>query len=281
MNISKNKIQIAVILLIVVSIFILSLIKKENMLVTNNSNNKINVIKKTKEINDIPTITYIVEKNISGYDDKKNHLTYDPVDIPQIVNTNNNQIWNKVNQVILDDYKDNFCDPKEYPTTANISDIYYNWGATITFMNKHLLSLDVSTGSYCGGAHPNVYTYGLKFNLDKWREDKGRQIDFSDIFRDYAKDKIKIKDIVLTEVMKGYDVDMIAECKAEIESNYGIGPYKESDIEPFAYSFNADGLMILSFGLPHAIANCEPSSTLVTYESLSPYIKANFLEMLK
>ncbi len=281
MNISKNKIQIISILTLVILIAILSLFKRESLIFTN-GNIKEPIVTKEIKINNIPALTYVVKNNISGYDINKNDVTYEPVNIPQIVNTSNNQVWNKVNQSILDNFENNICAYTGDSITK--SDIYYNWGATTTLLTKHVLSLNVSIGSDCGGAHPNVSTYGLNFNLDNWMEGKNnRQIDFTDIFKDYEKDKLKIKNIVLAEVMKGYDANMATECKTYIGSNYksSLDYYKESGIEPFSYSFDDKGLYILSFGLPHAVANCEPTDTLISYTLLKDHISPEFLEMLK
>ena len=173
------------------------------------------------------------------------------------------------------------------------SGIGSDWWATSTYIGNHIFSVMINFYSECGGAHPSGSVYGLNYNLDKWKvsankkedmqgnNDDVKQIDFSDIFINYEKDKTAIEKIVLDKVNKTYDGgdSDLRTCFDNIQSKYE--DTSSLGLEPFYYSLNKKGINLLSFGLPHVIAACEPSPTLIEYDILKPYLKISFLEMLK
>ena len=161
------------------------------------------------------------------------------------------------------------------------------------FVNDHIFSTVVNWNSDCGGVHPNSGTYGLNYNLNSWKEasttskNPVKQIDFNDIFINYEKDKAAIEKIVLNKVLANYDKtnsdDSI--CIDTLQMTYDgrlkSSPDDNLGLDPFKYLLDAKGINVLSFDLPNLIAACEPPATHITFDSLKPYLKPPFLEMVK
>ncbi len=334
MKISKNFIQIISILIIILILFIISY-------VFNTGNSHLaNTIKDTNNKDQstdnvvLPKYYFIIKKQLNSMGGTGENVAYTDIQIPQIVNTNNNKVWDKINQDIINNFKRGACPDLEdinsindaFDTAENFSNdenhkeegkvkanmtkeekikyiyssgIGNSWYATSTYINNHIFSVRVDSYSECGGAHPNGSTYGLNYNLDRWKVNVNKkdgtqnsnydvtevnndvkQIDFSDIFTNYENDKIAIEKIVLDKVIKTYDATGGDQTCIDDTTSlyYDLNSY---GMDPFNYSLNDKGINLLSFGLPHVMAACEPAPTLIEYDILKPYLKTSFLEMLK
>lgn len=337
MKIFKNHVYSIAFLSILLSVVVFMYVKQSNSRV---KNNKVESKEDTGHaLQEAPTYNYIIKKQLNSMGSIGENVAYSDIQIPQLVNTNNNKVWNKINQDIINDFKRFSCPDLEdinsinntFDTAKNFfKDVNFNdvndkedkkikanmtkeekikyiyssgigsdWRATSTYIGNHIFSVVINFYSECGGAHPSGSVYGLNYNLDKWKvsankkedmqgnNDDVKQIDFSDIFVNYEKDKVAIEKIVLGKVIKMYDAT-----DSDLKScfDYISSPYDDDvilangyalGIEPFYYSLNEKGINLLSFGLPHVIAACEPTPTLIPYESLHPYIKPEFLKLIK
>lgn len=282
MKITKNFVRIISILaLLLVLLFVLS--KLKDNLSTNaleeNSNNKSvsNVLK-------IPNIMYI-NKNINEGKDEVGKDIITKIYIPQIANASSSDVFVKINRDIIDNYNRDICDDGGD----------FVWTATTTILNTRIISFVVTGGSFCSWAMShNNFNYGLNYNLNNWDDrDYGAgkiQIKFADIFKDYDHHKNDILNIVIDNVNKNYDLDYQGKCIKEIKTNINQersnSKFTADDIDfgsPFGYAIGKDGLYITSFRLAESSDACEPYGRefLLPYETLKPYLKTSFLEMVK
>ena len=335
MKISKNFIQIISILIIILILLTISYVfNTGNSHLANTVKDTNNKGQSTDNVV-LPKHYFIIKEQLNSMGGTGENVAYTDIQIPQIVNTNNNKVWDKINQDIVRDFRSgacpdledinsindafdaakNFSNDENYKEEGKLkasitkeeklkyimsSGIGNSWYATSTYINNHIFSVRVDSYSECGGAHPSGAVYGLNYNLDKWKVNVNKkegtqnsdyditevnkdvkQIDFSDIFANYEKDKVAIEKIVLDKVNKTYDATGSDQksCFDDIQGVYD--DFSSYGMEPFQYSLNAKGINLLSFGLPHVIAACEPTPTLIPYDSLRPYIKPEFLNMFK
>lgn len=169
---------------------------------------------------------------------------------------------------------------------------YSDWSASSTLITPSVVSFDVSTSNYCGGPHPNENEYGLNYLLTN--KANGRDtvasttdvylINFSDIFNDYPKHTPEVVSIFEKEIMNNYDPVEEADCIDTIEEQldpYVLGDENRVDVDPINFSLDKGGITVLSLGLPHAYAPCEPAGIYIPYSAFGGLINQDFLKLVQ
>lgn len=184
---------------------------------------------------------------------------------------------------------DNLTD-KEKIKAIKKAGYYSVWEASTSLLTSSLVSYRVEAGEYCGGAHPNFASYGLNYSLKEksvsagiGKEDTVTSISLSDIFLSYKDNVSNIMDIVREKVKADTNNDECAEVLDNEIETYLQDFSKQKDTNggnPFSFALNQNGIEVLSFGLPHAEAPCEPD-VIISYSDFKGMVDPQFLKKLK
>ena len=248
---------------------------------------------------DIPKITFISK---SIYDYNKNasttkvwQLVIDNKNDDTEIIKNRNAHYESVNKEIISDYTMSQCDPSDLAFSkengGDVNSYASIWTASTTMLNRYIWSMHVVNDIYCGGAHPSYSSYGLNYLLDtnitnvsianSNSEKAPIIIDLKYIFSNYLEHRSQINGMVLDRYFKTLNPKDDSEC---IDSIKGVtsNEYSDGVIPDFIkFTLDADGINIVSFGLPHVVASCEPSGYHIPYEVFGNLINPNFKQLLK
>ncbi len=299
-----------IVIILIIPMYYFYKSNKNNLIVNNDLNIKNNTSNKdnTAELNFLKK--KILADNYNSID--KNNI-YNYISIPQLKSVNDALMDNNINiinKTILDDFNGVLCpniedsndieevyqkaiDINNQASTSNKiktspddeyklkvinkAGISTSWNATTTMLNKNIFSLSINVQSYCGGAHPSSYAYGMNYFINKNNSiSTNSKIELKDLFSDYDKDKISIGNIISDTINKSYDPIEQKECVTDINKNYNSGI-----LEYLSFSLDKDGIRIISIGLSHAMAACEPYGVSVAYDILDKYINPKFKDLLK
>ncbi len=129
----------------------------------------------------------------------------------------------------------------------------------VVYADKNLFSVEGHYQNYCGGAYPNHSIDAMNFDLQT-----GKEISFADLFKDFEKDRLAIKEVILKSLpLTVYDDP--SECSTEYLH------FKYIDT-----SLTKEGFKIRGLGYPHVAQACEPIG-VVPYKVLLPYMNTNLL----
>ncbi len=139
-------------------------------------------------------------------------------------------------------------------------DFYYATDSEVTFASKDILSVHVSSSSYCGGAHPNNEDISITYDLKT-----GERVELIDLFKSFGSDKD-----ALSKIIKVQDTDPRAS-KNDVEECAAILPmYLTGDNLQYASFHLSDEGLIIVPSLPHAAYVCTrgyvvPISEILTF----------------
>ena len=282
---------LAAIIVMLVIIFISFYFKNKSISFINN-----NVVAST----DIPKITFI---NKSIYDYNKNASTTkvwqlviaNKNDDTEIIK-NRNAHYESVNKEIMSDYTMSQCDPSDLAFSkenrGEVNSYASIWTASTTMLNRYIWSMHVVNDIYCGGAYPSYSSYGLNYLLDtnitnvsianSNSEKAPIIIDLKYIFSNYLEQRYKINGMILDRYFKTLNPKNDSECIDSIKGVTSNNEYSDGAIPDFIkFTLDADGINIVSFDLPHAVAACEPNDYHIPYKVFGDLINPNFKQLLK
>ncbi len=136
-----------------------------------------------------------------------------------------------------------------------------------TYAANDVLSVFIRFGGFCGGAHPiNGVNVSATFDLRT-----GKQVEFRDLFADYARDAPAIVRALFPAQTAAADRLTDAEIEGLSEDEFCIQFYTTANLveEYFGYSFSHAGL-VAEPGLSHAVRPCVEEA-VVPYARLAPF----------
>lgn len=136
------------------------------------------------------------------------------------------------------------------------ADGFYSVTATPTMASRDYLNVSVDSGNFCGGAHPNYYTYDHTYDRHT-----GEELDLFDWIGEARTDgeDLTIREALRALVVARWPVDAEAECRD-----------LAADTEYWSLGLAREGLVFRP-DFPHVATACEEPVT-VEWSALEPFL---------
>lgn len=202
----------------------------------------------------------------------------------EVLNSNSPAKAHKtINKLVLEAISDG-CDPLDASESEYGHD--YSAQATIIAENADYVGYEVNVNSYCGGAHPNYYTYNLIFdaltgqtisiNKEVPRQDFDNADTIATFYDDLDVYQKELAIIIANNIKPGIEKDNVGfeDCFTDNGMTKDELVDEISQLFPLISGLSENKKVVLSINPPHVMAACT-FSVNVNYSEVSQYIRTD------